>query len=57
MIRTPIFALLSILQSKDFSHKDSYVNNVKKGIQNFLKYDNIELLKDLKLDYCLVGWE
>ena len=29
MLRTPIFALLSILLSKDFSYKDSYVNNVK----------------------------
>lgn len=56
MLRLPLYALLSILQCKDFTETKTQIEDIKEGIQKFLVYDSSEILDHLQVKESLFGW-
>ena len=56
MLRTPLYCLMSVCQSKSFCDKKQQVIQIKDGIKKYLKTDAYELLKELKVIDKLNGW-
>lgn len=56
MLRTPLFALLSLLKCKDFAHESIDKEQIKETIINFLRRDLDEVMKVDNIKQSLVGW-
>ena len=57
MLRTPMFSLLSIIASKNFSTSEQTILAVKDGCQKFIIYDDEQILKILQVSICFDGWQ
>jgi len=55
MLRTPIFGLLSVCQQEDFCSKQATIEQIKDGVQMFLKID--DHIEKIKATRFLRGWQ
>lgn len=56
MLRTPLFALMSLLKSKEFLHKSMTVEQMKDLILKFLESDLDEVVKTENIRQSLSSW-
>jgi len=56
MLRTPLFALLSVIVSNGFADNWAHSCEVKEGCFRFLVYDDPEILKMLNITKSFIGW-
>lgn len=56
MVRTPLYCLLAICQTREFFPDQKLVHGLKEGVQLFLKNDNWELLDHLRIKNKFSGW-
>lgn len=57
MLRVPLFALLAVCQMEGFADDVQMVNELKEGALKFLRSDTQEVIKQLGLDTCFLGWQ